>query len=121
MRDDFEDDGKSIAIRKGEIIDLTANYKNGKLEWNAPIGEWTIIRYGYTCTGAKTSTNSDGWEGLSVDHLSPESFELFSETVITPLIKTAQSVGISVKYLQTDSWEMDLVSWTKNFPATFKN
>jgi hypothetical protein len=84
------------------------------------VGEWTIIRYGYTCTGAKTSTNSDGWEGLSVDHLSPEAFELFSKTVITPLIQTAQSVGNSVKYLQTDSWEMDLVSWTKNFPAEFK-
>lgn len=120
LREDYDGDGKMIAIRKDEIIDLTANYKNGKLEWNAPKGEWTIIRYGYTCTGAKTSTNSDGWEGLSVDHLNPAAFELFSKTVITPLIKTAQSVGNSVKYLQTDSWEMDLVSWTNHFPAEFK-
>ena len=120
LREDFDGDGKLMAIRKSEIIDLTANCKNGKLQWNAPKGDWTIIRYGYTCTGARTSTNSDGWEGLSVDHLSPEAFELFSETVITPLIKTAQSVGSSVKYLQTDSWEMDLVSWTKNFPTEFK-
>jgi len=120
LRDDFEDDGKLMAVRKAEIINLTSNFRNGKLEWNVPAGKWTIIRYGYTCTGARTSTNSDGWEGLSVDHLSPEAFELFSETVITPLIKTAQSVGNSVKYLQTDSWEMDLVSWTKNFPAEFK-
>lgn len=120
LRDDYDGDGKMMAIRKDEIIDLTTNYKNGKLEWNVPVGEWTIIRYGYTCTGAKTSTNSDGWEGLSVDHLSPEAFELFSKTVITPLIQTAQSVGNSVKYLQTDSWEMDLVSWTKNFPAEFE-
>lgn len=120
LRDDFVGDGKLMAVRKNEIVDLTVNYKNGKLEWNAPKGNWTIIRYGYTCTGAKTSTNSDGWEGLSVDHLSPEAFELFSQTVITPLIKTAQSVGNSVKFLQTDSWEMDLVSWTKNFPAEFK-
>ncbi|MDO9613555.1 MAG: glycosyl hydrolase, partial [Bacteroidota bacterium] len=120
LRSDFDGDGKRMAVRKDEIIDLTGNYKNGKLEWNAPAGNWTIIRYGYTCTGAKTSTNSDGWEGLSVDHLNPEAFELFSKTVITPLIKTAQSVGNSVKYLQTDSWEMDLVNWTKNFPAEFK-
>ncbi len=120
LREDFDGDGIRMAVRKDDIIDLTANYRNGKLEWNAPAGEWTIIRYGYTCTGARTSTNSDGWAGLSVDHLSPEAFELFSETVITPLIKAAQSVGNSVKYLQTDSWEMDLVSWTKNFPAEFK-
>ena len=120
LRDEFDGDGKSMAVKKDEIIDLTANFKNGKLQWKAPAGNWTIIRYGYTCTGARTSTNSDGWEGLSVDHLSSEAFELFSQTVITPLIKTAQSVGNSVKFLQTDSWEMNNVSWTKNFPAEFK-
>ena len=120
LRDDFDGDGKSMAVKKDEIIDLTANFKNGKLEWKAPAGNWTIIRYGYTCTGARTSTNSDGWEGLSVDHLRAEAFELFSQTVITPLIKTAQSVGNSVKFLQTDSWEMNNVSWTQKFPAEFK-
>lgn len=117
--DDFPDRGETFAIKSNEIIDLTANFKNETLEWNAPAGEWTIIRYGYTCTGAMTSTTSDGWSGLSVDHLSAEAFDLFSNTVILPLIKEAQSVGNSVKFLQTDSWEMSVVSWTKNFPADF--
>ncbi len=120
LRDDFPGDGSDMAIKKDQIIDLTPNYKDGKLEWSVPEGKWTIIRYGYTCTGARTSTNSDGWEGLSVDHLSPEAFELFSNTVIIPLIETAQSVGKSVRFLQTDSWEMDLVSWTAKFPGEFK-
>jgi hypothetical protein len=119
LRDDYPESGADMAVKKNEVIDLTANFKNGKLDWNAPAGEWTIIRYGYTCTGAKTSTNSDGWEGLSVDHLSAEAFNLFANTVIVPLIKTAREAGNSVKYLQTDSWEMDLVSWTKDFPADF--
>jgi hypothetical protein len=120
LREDYPGDGSELAIKKDEIIDLTGNYTNGKLEWNAPKGNWTIIRYGYTCTGARTSTSSDGWGGLSVDHLSKEAFELFSNTVIIPLIKIAQSVGNSVKYLQTDSWEMNTVSWTQKFPAEFK-
>jgi len=120
LRDDFPESGAEMAIKKNGIIDLTANYKNGKLEWNAPVGDWTIIRYGYTCTGARTSTNSDGWEGLSVDHLNPKAFELFSKTVIIPLIEAAQSVGKSVHFLQTDSWEMDNVSWTDRFPEEFK-
>jgi len=120
LREEFPGTGSEMAIKKEDIKDLTANFKNGKLEWNAPEGNWTIIRYGYTCTGAKTSTNSDGWEGLSVDHLSPAAFEVFSNAVIIPLIKTAQSVGNSVKFLQTDSWEMGQVSWTNNFPVEFK-
>ena len=120
LRDNYPGDGTELAIKKEQIIDLTANYKNGKLEWNVPAGNWTIIRYGYTCTGARTSTNSDGWQGLSVDHLSAKAFELFSKTVIIPLIETAQSAGKSVRFLQTDSWEMDLVSWTDRFPEEFR-
>lgn len=120
LRQDYDGDGKMMAVRKDEIIDLTANFRNGKLDWNIPKGDWTIIRYGYTCTGARTSTNSDGWEGLSVDHLDPKAFELFASTVIIPLVETAQSVGNSVHFLQTDSWEMGNVSWTKDFPAYFK-
>jgi len=120
LRTDYPGTGSEIAIKKEDIIDLTGNFKDGKLEWSAPAGNWTIVRYGYTCTGARTSTNSDGWEGLSVDHLNPKAFELFSNTVIIPLIKAAQSAGNSVKYLQTDSWEMGQVSWTNNFAEEFK-
>ncbi|MBC8004156.1 MAG: glycoside hydrolase family 2, partial [Verrucomicrobia bacterium] len=121
LRQDFQGSGDELAISRDEIIDLTGHYQNGKLEWKAPAGQWTIIRYGYTCTGARTSTNSDGWEGLSVDHLNPEAFELFSNKVILPLISEAQKAGNSVKFLQTDSWEMDNVSWTDRFQQEFKN
>jgi hypothetical protein len=120
LREDYTGTGSELALRKDEIIDLTSSFKNNRLEWNAPEGKWIIVRYGYTCTGARTSTNSDGWEGLSVDHLNPEAFGLFSKTVIIPLIEAAQSVGNSVKYLQTDSWEMSIVSWTNHFPEEFK-
>ncbi|NWJ52476.1 MAG: glycoside hydrolase family 2 [Bacteroidetes bacterium] len=120
LRDEYADAEKVKSIRKSEIIDLTDKFNNGILSWNAPEGEWTIIRYGWTCTGAMTSTNSDGWEGLSVDHLSPVAFKKFSDDVILPLITTAQSVGTSVHFLQTDSWEMGNVGWTNNFANEFK-
>ena len=121
LRDDYPETSPYFAIKKDEIIDLTANFKDSTLQWKAPEGNWTIIRYGWTCTGVKTSTTSDGWNGLSLDHLSPEAFNLFSKDVILPLITVAQSVGKSVRFLQTDSWEMNVVNWTQNFPAEFKN
>jgi hypothetical protein len=107
-------------IKKEGIIDITAHVKNGILNWDAPEGQWTIVRYGWTCTGARTSTNSDGWSGLSLDHLNPQAFKKFSEDVIVPLIENAQSAGNSVHFLQTDSWEMGNVGWTNNFAAEFK-
>ena len=120
LREDYPETTHYFAIKKDEIIDLTANLKDSTLQWNAPEGNWTIIRYGWTCTGVKTSTTSDGWNGLSLDHLSPEAFNLFSKDVILPLITTAQSVGKSVHFLQTDSWEMNVINWTQNFPEEFK-
>lgn len=120
LRESFSDSVQTSIISKNDIIDLTAKFKNGILIWQAPIGNWIIIRYGMTCTGAKTSTNSDGWEGLSLDHLNPDAFNKFSKDVIVPLINTAKQAGNSVHYLQTDSWEMKRVGWTNNFAAEFK-
>ena len=120
LRKEFSGSGEEFAVKKDEIIDLTGNFRNGQLEWDAPSGEWTIIRYGYTCTGIRTSTSSDGWEGgLSLDHLNSKAFGIFSDSIISPLIETAQSVGNSLKYLHTGSWEIGLVNWTNNFPDEF--
>lgn len=120
LREEFTDRELVKGIQKTDVIDLTGYYKDGILNWKVPEGEWNIIRYGWTCTGAKTSTNSDGWEGLSVDHLNPDAFKVFSNDVIVPLIDAAKSAGNSLRFLQTDSWEMGRVGWTNKFAEYFK-
>ncbi|MEP6724903.1 MAG: glycosyl hydrolase [Bacteroidota bacterium] len=120
LREEYADADKLQGIKTADIINLADKYKDGVLSWDAPPGQWTIIRYGWTCTGAVTSTNSDGWEGLSLDHLNPDAFKKFSDDVILPLITTAQSAGNSLHFLQTDSWEMGAVGWTNNFANEFK-
>lgn len=40
--------------------------------------------------------------------------------MIVPLIDTTRSTSNSVHFLQTDSWEINNVGWTNNFPAKFK-
>lgn len=120
LREEYPGTENREGIKKEGIIDLTAQCKDGVLTWDAPEGTWTVIRYGWTCTGASTSTNSDGWSGLSLDHLNPQAFKKFSDDVIIPLINTARAAGNSVHFLQTDSWEMGNVGWTNNFPAEFK-
>ena len=110
----------SYIINKSDVIDLTDRFNGHELSWKAPAGEWLVIRYGWTCTGARTSTTSDGWSGLSLDHLNPDAFEIFRKTVIQPLIDSAKSVGSSVRFLQTDSWEMGATNWTNDFPEAFE-
>lgn len=107
-------------VHRSDIIDLTAQVKDGKLEWNVPPGKWTVVRYGMTCTGARVSTSSEGWGGLSYDHMSKETFRLFADSVILPLMHSAFAVGKSLKYLHTDSWEMGTTNWTPLFMSEFK-
>lgn len=106
-------------IEQRQIIDITRFFDGKQLKWNAPPGDWIIIRYGWTNTGVTTSTTSDGWSGLSLDHMSAAAFNLFDQQVISPLIHAAKSAGNSVRYLQTDSWEMGVINWTQNFPQEF--
>jgi hypothetical protein len=120
FREGFDTISGTIPLQQSTIIDLTSRYDGNQLQWDAPPGEWIIIRYGWTNTGVVTSTTSDGWNGLSLDHLNPTAFKLYDSSVITPLIKAAKSVGNSVHYLQTDSWEMGVVNWTQDFPKEFR-
>lgn len=120
LREGYDADTPAELIKPGDIIDLTSRFDGKTLNWDAPEGNWLVIRYGWTCTGARTSTTSDGWSGLSLDHLNPDAFELFRKTVVQPLIDAARESGNSVKFLQTDSWEMGMVNWTNRFQEEFK-
>ena len=120
LREEYAGTDSIEGIKKSAIINITDKFKDGVLTWDAPEGEWTIIRYGWTCTGAVTSTTSDGWSGLSLDHLNPTAFKKYSDDVILPLITAAKSAGNSLHFLQTDSWEMGNVGWTNNFAGEFK-
>lgn len=111
--------GKS-GIPPDAVKDISGFYENDTLSWKVPPGKWHITRYGMATTGAKVSTGSDGWTGLSFDHLNKSAFKDFFDQVAYPLIKTAQAAGNSLKFLHTDSWEMGTVNWTNTFMDDFQ-
>ncbi|MDR2862908.1 MAG: hypothetical protein LBV54_03390 [Puniceicoccales bacterium] len=107
-------------IRQADILDLSGKFDGKTLTWEAPAGDWLVIRYGWTCTGARTSGSHPSWSGLALDHLDPDAFELFRQATVQPLIDAAKETGNSLKFLFTDSWEMGMVNWTGRFPEVFK-
>ncbi|MCE5346329.1 MAG: glycoside hydrolase family 2 [Bacteroidales bacterium] len=119
LREDYSEECKN-PLQKKDIINVTHLYRDGKLEWNVPEGNWTILRYGMTCTGVRVSTASDGWDGLSIDHLNSDALLQYNKDVISKLVFDAQKVGKSLKFIHTDSWEMGVANWTHGFMEKFK-
>ncbi|GAA4735971.1 glycosyl hydrolase [Flavisolibacter ginsenosidimutans] len=103
------------------IIDITKYLdKAGKLTWNVPAGNWTIIRIGHTSTGHRNETGGGG-KGLECDKFSPDAVTLQFNNWFGEIMKqggaTAKEV---VKIFHVDSWECGSQNWSKNFREEFK-
>ncbi|MDR1268690.1 MAG: hypothetical protein LBK82_04130, partial [Planctomycetaceae bacterium] len=97
--------------------------ENGDIRFIASLGEgdWSVLRFGYTCTGARVSTASGKWQGLVVDYLDADAFDIYWKNNVQPLIDDAGSLaGKTLRYLHTDSWELGGVNWTKTMRDEFK-
>jgi hypothetical protein len=115
------DNKTTYKIREDDIIDLTRRMDAaGSLAWDAPAGEWSIMRIGYTCTTAEVSTSSSEWQGSVLDYMNRDAFDFYWNDVVAPVLKAAgDHVGTTLKYMETDSWECGGMNWTDDFRREF--
>src|SRR5436190_4622991 len=109
--------------RSAEVIDLTSKYDaNGILQWDVPAGNWEILRFGCTIGDhSRVSTASDGWQGYALDVLDAGAFQRYWDAVVEPLIADAGPLaGKTLKYLHTDSWEVEAINWTPTLREEFR-
>ncbi|MFA6172733.1 MAG: glycosyl hydrolase, partial [Kiritimatiellales bacterium] len=101
-------------------IDLTAQMKpDGTLIWNAPDGEWLVLREGYTTSGKKNHPSEGAGSGYEVDKLNPQLVRRHSEEGLRRM--SGNSIGApSLKMYHTDSWEAGGQSWSENLAAEFE-
>ncbi len=106
-----------------DVLDLSQNISaDGILKWNAPPGDWQIFRFGYTIGDhAYVSTSSEGWGGFALDVYDATAFQNYWNAIVEPLIADAGPLaGNTLKYLHTDSWEIELANWTPTLRAEFQ-
>jgi len=117
------EDETTYIVKKEEIIDVTSRLdQDGHLSWDAPAGEWNVMRIGYTCADSHVSTSSKGWTGNVLDYMSKEAFDFYWNDVVEPIFKAAgDHIGKTLKYMETDSWECGGMNWTDNFSQEFKH
>lgn len=121
MRDEPEQAGEPYA-RTADTVELTARMDDsGRLRWDAPAGPWQVIRLGYTLNDhCRVSTCSEGWDGYALDPMDAHAFARYWTAVVDPLIADAGPLaGSALRYLHTDSWEVENMNWTAGFREEF--
>ncbi len=109
------------SIKRDAVIDLTDKLKDGKLECDLPAGDWTIMRIGYTPTGAQCAPAPASGRGLEVDKMSREALDRFWAGGMAPLIKELGPLaGKVLNNVLVDSYEMGAQNWTPKFREEFQ-
>lgn len=113
-----------------DVVDLTSKLdSSGQLNWDVPAGDWQVLRFGFT-VGARAyvSTASEGWQrapgashdSYAIDVYDAGAFQRYWDAIVEPLIQDAGPLaGTTLKYLHTDSWEVENVNWTPTLRAEF--
>lgn len=102
------------AIDAKDVIDLT-----GKTDWEAPEGNWTLLRIGHTSTGATTHPSTR--PGLECDKLSTVAVNSHIDHLFGPVWEDSpDKAGGTFKYLLLDSWECGCENWTPLMPEEFR-
>jgi hypothetical protein len=126
LRNHLEPDAKlippSALVHKADIIDLTPKMSaDGMLEWNAPAGEWIVLRLGHTPTGAENHPAVIGGRGLECDKMNKKAVDIYWKGGISPIIeKLGALVGSTLTSCLIDSYEVGCTNWTAGFNDEFE-
>jgi hypothetical protein len=112
----------SGVVAADTVLNLTAKLDaTGKLDWEAPAGQWIIQRIGHTTTGSSTRPPVKGGNGLECDKLSRAAMDLHFTNMMGKLIRSVGSMaGPTLSATHIDSWEVGSQNWTPGFREEFQ-
>ncbi len=110
------------AIPQTDLVDVSRFMDSyGRLKWEAPAGDWTIIRFGHTSTAVDNHPAPAGGLGLETDKLSRAATVFQFNSLMERIIKKIGPLaGQTLVSTHIDSWETGSQNWTPTFRADFK-
>ena len=122
MFDDIGGSPTDKGVALNQVVDLTGHMTSaGRLEWDAPQGQWTILRIGFTPTGAQCAPATEAGRGLECDKLSSRGIETQFDNMLGKLLKQfGPLTGKTFTQAVIDSWEVREQNWTAGFQDEFK-
>ena len=112
-------------IPADRVVDLTGKLDaQGRLTWSVPDGQWTILRFMRTSTGANTRPAPAPGLGLECDKFDPVALDAHFDAFIGALLRDIgprkESPDVGWNMLHIDSWEMGAQNWTAAFRDEFR-
>jgi hypothetical protein len=110
-------------VAKGSVIDLTPLMTpDGKLEWDAPEGDWIIYRFGHTTMGSQVQPAQWQAAGFECDKMSTEAVGFHLDHVINEIKEhLGDLVGKTVDHVYFDSYEENDATWTPKMREQFSS
>jgi hypothetical protein len=120
----YPETSAGTAIEKEKIIDLTDRLQlDGRIKWDVPAGQWTIMRFGKRNNGAVTRPAPQPGLGFEANKFDVADFDAHFESYVGKLLKKTghRKKGSAAGWtmLHMDSWEMGAQNWTKGFREEF--
>ena len=111
---------KGSIIDADSVIDVTTFTNNeGRLKWNAPSGNWTILRIGHTAMGTLNKAAPDTGLGLECDKFNADAitfhFKKMMERILPVMDAVKNKMGLTI-----DSYEAGGQNWTAGFEERFR-
>jgi len=113
---------KGVAIDPESIIDLTDKLSpDGRLTWDVPAGNWTVLRIGATTTGAKNDPSAEEGRGLEVDKMSPQAVDYHIDKTLGNLAEAIGPDLLSRTFNDyfIDSYESGFQNWSPSLMKEF--
>ena len=108
-------------IKRADILDLSGKMDaDGRLTWDAPEGDWTILRFGHTPTGKENHPAPNEGRGLECDKLSRDAAEAHFAGMLGKVITDIGPLAPkALKHVLIDSYEVGCQNWTPLFRQEF--
>jgi len=109
-------------VDPASVLDISQSMnQQGQLNWQAPAGNWIVLRIGHTTNGVENHPSPDGGGGLEVDKFSAEAYDYHFNQFFGKLldaIAPLTSKGLAASII--DSYETGVQNWTVKFPEEFQ-
>ena len=114
-----------MLITRSRMLDLTSRMgRDGRLQWDVPEGQWTVLRLGHTSTGVENSPAPKTGRGLECDKLSKEGIEANFAGMMAKLVDDTRVKGgpanAGLVATHIDSWENGAQNWTAKMREEFQ-